>query len=571
MPAIALSPEQRQQALHRLRSERFDVLVIGGGVVGTGVAIDAVTRGLSVALVEARDISSGTSSRSSKLVHGGLRYLEMLDFGLVAEALSERGLLIEKLAPHLVRPVPFLYPLRHVGWERLYAGAGVALYDLLATVSGNRGGIPYHRHLSRRGALTLAPSLRRDALTGAIVYYDAQVDDARHTLFLARTAAAYGAAVTTRTRVESLTRESDRVTGAEVRDEESGETFAVSAGVVVNATGVWTGDIETMATGDTDLTVRASKGVHLVIRPERIKSDVGMIMRTEKSVLFLIPWGAHWLVGTTDTDWAHGREHPSSTSTDIDYLIDHVNAVLRIPLTRDDVVGVYVGLRPLITGASSSTAKLSREHAVSHRVPGLVSVAGGKYTTYRVMAKDAVDEAVTDLPAEARGHRSCTHEVPLLGAEGYQALRNQAAQLAAKHALDTETVVRLLGRYGALVEEVLAATTTEPTWTQPLPGAPGYLRAEIVYAATHEGALHLDDVLTRRTRISFEADDRGHVAAVHAADLLASVLGWSESVRTAEIARYHDRLDAEHASQSKAGDAEADAERYRNLRAVGAP
>jgi len=377
----------------------LDVLVIGGGVVGTGAALDAATRGLSVGLVEARDFASGTSSRSSKLIHGGLRYLEMLDFRLVAEALAERGLLIETLAPHLVRPVPFLYPLKHRGWERLYAGSGVALYDTLSLLSGRSRGVPHHRHLTRSGALRVMPSLRKDSLVGALQYYDGQVDDARHTMFIARTAAAYGAHVANRARVTGLLREGERVVGAVVHDQESGESIRIRAQQVVNATGVWTDDTQSFAGERGQFHVRASKGIHLVVPRDRIRGDSGLILRTEKSVLFVIPWGRHWIIGTTDTDWSLDKAHPAASAADIDYLLEHVNTVLKEPLTHEDVEGVYAGLRPLLSGESESTSKLSREHAVAHTVPGLVVVAGGKYTTYRVMARDAVDEAVRAIDA----------------------------------------------------------------------------------------------------------------------------------------------------------------------------
>src|SRR4051812_10062146 len=308
---VALSPEYRDSALAALAGAELDVLVVGGGVVGAGAALDAATRGLSVGLVEARDFASGTSSRSSKLIHGGLRYLEMLDFRLVAEALQERGLLIQKLAPHLVRPVPFIYPLNHHVWERLYAGAGVALYDTLGLLSGRARGVPHHRHLTRRGARRVFPSLRKDALVGALEYYDAQVDDARHTMFLARTAASYGAHVASRARVTGLLREGERVTGAEVVDLESGREFKVRAKQVVNATGVWTDETQALAGERGQFHVRASKGIHLVVPRDRIRGDSGLILRTEKSVLFVIPWGRHWIIGTTDTDWTLGLAHPA--------------------------------------------------------------------------------------------------------------------------------------------------------------------------------------------------------------------------------------------------------------------
>ena len=378
MRAVALSPQARETALDAMSSAELDVLVIGGGVVGAGSALDAATRGLSVGLVEARDFASGTSSRSSKLIHGGLRYLEMLDFRLVHEALAERGLLINKIAPHLVHPLPFLYPLQHRGWERLYAGAGVALYDTLAVVSGRSRGVPYHRHLTRRGALAIFPSLRKDALVGALQYYDAQVDDARHTMFLSRTAASYGAHVASRARVVGLRREGERVTGAEVLDLESGRRIDVLAKQVINATGVWTDELQGLVGERGQFKVRASKGIHLVVPRDRIHGSGGLILRTEKSVLFVIPWGRHWIIGTTDTDWSLDKAHPAASAADIEYLLQHVNSVLATPLTPDDVEGVYAGLRPLLSGESDSTSKLSREHAVAHSVPGLVVIAGGK-------------------------------------------------------------------------------------------------------------------------------------------------------------------------------------------------
>ncbi|MEU6700610.1 glycerol-3-phosphate dehydrogenase/oxidase [Pseudonocardia sp. NPDC046786] len=537
----------------------LDVLVVGGGVVGAGAALDAATRGLSAGLVEARDFASGTSSRSSKLVHGGLRYLEMLDFRLVAEALAERGLLIQHLAPHLVRPVPFLYPLQHRGWERLYAGAGVALYDTLGFLSGRSRGVPHHRHLTRRGARRVVPSLRKDALVGALQYYDAQVDDARHTMFIARTAAAYGAHVATRARVVGLLKDAGRVVGATVQDLENGQQTQVRARQVINATGVWTDETQALAGERGLFKVRASKGIHLVVPRDRIRGDSGLILRTEKSVLFVIPWGRHWIIGTTDTDWDLDKAHPAASAADIDYLLRHVNEVLEQPLTHDDVEGVYAGLRPLLSGESESTSTLSREHAVATPVPGLVVVAGGKYTTYRVMARDAVDAAVHGLDAKVA--KSVTEDVPLLGAEGFHALRNATARLAAQSGLHPGRIEHLLGRYGSLIQEVLDLAAEDPTLAEPLAGASDYLRAEVVYAASHEGARHLEDILARRTRISIETFDRGAGAAEEVATLVAPVLGWNDEQVAREVDHYVKRVEAERESQRMPDDETADAAR----------
>ncbi|MFF5673765.1 glycerol-3-phosphate dehydrogenase/oxidase [Streptomyces hygroscopicus] len=559
MKTPALGPNERGEALARMADRELDVLVVGGGVVGAGTALDAATRGLETGLVEARDWASGTSSRSSKLIHGGLRYLEMLDFALVREALKERGLLLERIAPHLVKPVPFLYPLKHRVWERFYAGSGVALYDAMSISSGHGRGLPAHRHLTRGRALRVAPCLRKDALVGALQYYDAQVDDARYVTTLVRTAAEYGAHVANRARVVGFLREGERVVGARVRDLEQGGEFEVRARQVVNASGVWTDDTQALIGERGQFHVRASKGIHLVVPKDRIHSTTGLILRTEKSVLFVIPWGRHWIVGTTDTDWDLDKAHPAASSADIDYLLEHVNEALAVPLTRDDVEGVYAGLRPLLAGESEATSKLSREHTVAHPVPGLVVVAGGKYTTYRVMAKDAVDEAVHGL--DRRVGPCVTEEIPLVGAVGYKALWNARARIGRRAGLHVARVEHLLNRYGSAAQEVLELISGDSSLGEPLAGADDYLRAEVVYGASHEGARHLDDVLTRRTRISIETFDRGTRCAREAAGLMAAVLGWGEDQIDREVQHYEKRVEAERESQRQLDDLTADAAR----------
>ncbi|MFL6160718.1 MAG: glycerol-3-phosphate dehydrogenase/oxidase [Jatrophihabitantaceae bacterium] len=556
----ALSPRQRADALASMRdTAELDVLIVGGGVVGAGAALDAVTRGLRTGIVEARDWASGTSSRSSKLVHGGLRYLEMLDFALVREALAERGLLIQRIAPHLVRPVPFLYPLTHRGWERPYVGAGVLLYDMLGSALGSNRGLPRHRHLSRRRALREAPCLKPDSLVGAVQYWDAQVDDARHTMTVVRTAAAFGALAVNRARVTGFLRADDRVVGARITDLETGNRFSVRAKQVINATGVWTDETEQLADTRGGFHVRASKGVHLVVPRDRLRSSTGIILRTETSVLFVIPWGQHWIIGTTDTDWNLDLAHPAAAARDIDYLLEHVNAVLATPLTRADVEGVYAGLRPLLSGESELTSKLSREHVVAHPVPGLVVVAGGKYTTYRVMARDAVDEAARELAGDVPA--SVTEQIPLLGAEGWPGIRNQRLRLAARSGLPVARIDHLLGRYGSLIGELLDLIAADPALAEPMPGAAEYLLAEAVYAVSHEGARHLDDVLARRTRASIEGWDRGVTAAPVVAELMARELGWDAEHTATEVDHYLARVAAERESQLQPDDATADAAR----------
>jgi glycerol-3-phosphate dehydrogenase len=542
----ALDARDRGAVLGRLATERFDVLVIGGGITGAGAALDAASRGLRVALVEARDLASGTSSRSSKLIHGGLRYLEQFDFKLVYEALRERDLLVSRLAPHLVKPVSFLYPLYKKVVERPYVGAGLVLYDAM---EGTRRPVPHHRHLSARGALKRAPALSPDRLAGAMLYYDAQVDDARYALTVARTAAAHSAVVATRISAVGLLRAADgeRVTGARVRDEETGRLLEVSAEAVVVCAGVWTDLVHELAGVRAGYRVRMSKGVHIVVPRAAVDADTGMILRTDKSVLFFIPWGQHWIVGTTDTDFSGDPAEPAPTEDDVEYILAAANRVLARPLTRGDVVAVYAGLRPLVDprvgNGAKPTTKLSREHVVDTPVPGLASIAGGKFTTYRLMARDVIDAAVADFGREVPG--SVTGQVPLLGADGLAAVQPAAGRLAEDYGVPREAVEHLLDRYGTRAEEVLRLARADAGLARPLAQGHPYLRAEVAYAVTHENALHVEDVLMRRTRLFIESADAGAGAAADVAAIMGRLLGWSRRRRGAETRRYLDLVRAE--------------------------
>ena len=557
--SAAMSPEFRRKALQTMGSAELDILVIGGGVVGAGAALDAASRGLTVGLVEARDLASGTSSRSSKLVHGGLRYLKQLNFHLVFEALRERSLILDVLCPHLAKPVPFLYPLEKPGFDRAYVGLGIGVYDVL----GAGKGVPaHHKHLSKKTAMKIFPAAKRGQIHGAIKFYEGQIDDARHTMMLTRTAVAYGALAATSARVTGFLRNGNRVVGATVRDLESGQEIEVRAKCVVNAAGVWTDEIQRMLGGKGSFRVTASKGVHVLIPRDKIDCQFGLITETEKSLLFIIPcpWSDDlWVIGTTDTPWNLDLAHPAASESDIDYILDHANGLLEKPLTRDDVVGVYAGLRPLLAGESDDTSKLSREHAVVAPVPGLVIVAGGKYTTYRVMAEDAVNEAVKVLPGSIS--KSVTHQTPLIGADGYRALVNNRAKIAADSGLSEDRVDHLLGRYGSAIMEILALIEAQPELGEPLPSAPRYLKAEVYYAVSHEAALHLDDILARRTRISIDTWHRGVDSAEEVAELVAPLLGWDTAAVIDEIQHYHARVAAERDSQVQPDDRTADAAR----------
>jgi glycerol-3-phosphate dehydrogenase len=403
----------------------------------------------------------------------------------------------------------------------------------------------------------MAPALRGDTFVGAIQYFDAQVDDARFTMTLARTAAGYGATVVSRARATGFVREGERVTGARVRDLENDREITVRAREVINATGVWTDESHRLADARGDVRVRASKGVHILVPRDRIRLDTGLIMRTEKSVLFVIPWGRHWIIGTTDTAWDLDKDEPAASGADVDYLLDHVNSVLTIPLAHEDIEAVYAGLRPLVSGGSAETTKLSREHTVSQPVPGLTVIAGGKFTTYRVMAKDVVDVAAERLPANVPG--SVTDRLPLAGAVGYEVLWNDRRRLAARAGLHVARIEHLLNRYGSCVGELLELIEADPSLGEPIAAATDYLKAEAVYAVTHEGALHVEDVLRRRLRASMEEWDQGAAAAPEVAALVGPRLGWDAETVKRETENYLGQVEAQREARREKDDVAADA------------
>ena len=572
MTIPALNPTQRARDLEAVTDETFDILVIGGGVTGAGAALDAATRGLSVAIVEAQDWASGTSSRSSRLIHGGLRYLYNLDFALVAEALTERGRLLTKLAPHLVKAQPFLWPLKQRVIERAYSAVGVGLYDVLAVAgAGGRKTVPIQKHLSKQGAKERFTDVRDDALIGAIEFYDARVDDSRMVINLVRSAVRHGARALSRAQVVGFVQDAEgRVGGATVKDLESGEEFTIKARAVINATGVWTETTQEYAKTTKGLKVLASKGIHIVVPRERINARSGMFLRTEKSVLFIIPWRHYWVIGTTDTAWHEQLKHPVPTSADIDYVLDHANEVLDKPLTRADIIGTYAGLRPLLQPRvldESKSTKVSREHTVTEVIPGMVAIAGGKLTTYRVMAEDAVDFALGKELAKAKP--SITFDLQLMGADGLDATRNQSARLGAKYGFDADRMKHLLSRYGSEVTELLAMIDADPSLGEPLKAAPQFLRAEVARACAAEGALHLEDIFVARVRLNSESRDRGGAAVDEVAEIAAGVLGWDEARTAKEKANYRARIAAELAAEDQATDDAASAARMKAEDIVG--
>jgi glycerol-3-phosphate dehydrogenase len=552
-----LGPAERSAALAALADIEHEVLVIGGGVMGAGIALDAVSRGLSVGLVEARDFGFGTSSRSSRLVDGGYAELEKRNFSLVRDSLIERSLLLRRIAPHLVHPVSFLLPYTHYLWERAVAGASFVAYDQLGFALDSARDLPRHQQVTKRQALIVAPALKRSALTGGLVYWEARVDDARFVIGLVRTAASFGAQVASRTQVTGFLREGERVAGVRATDLESGNELEIRAKAVINATGVWTDEIQEMVGGRPMFDVRASKGVHLVIPKDRIHSSTGLIVRTPIGFVTVIPWGRHWIIGTTDTKWSLDKAHPAAGRADIDYLLGEVNRVLAVPLTRYDVEGVYAGLRPLPAGAAEPDAEPSSQHKMTFQAPGMLMVAGGRFATYRRIAHEAVDAVAEDINELIPP--SCTDEVSLVGADGYRPMWNARKALARSSGLHVSRIEHLLHRYGTLVGDILGLIDREPGLAKPLAGADDYLRAEVVYSVTHEAARHIDDVLVRRTHIAIETWDRGLNAAEEVAQLMAGPLKWKSRQIARELENYRATAAAERASQEADTDQDADA------------
>jgi len=535
----------RSTSLCRLAEERFDVLVVGGGITGCGVALDAAARGLSVALVERHDFASGTSSKSSKLIHGGLRYLQQKEYVLVYENLRERQRLLRN-APHLVEVLPFLIPVfgKDGVANKAFAKAistALWLYDITGGIRiGKR-----HDRISRAQALAHMPTLRADRLVDAFLYYDARADDARLTLTLARTAALdHGAVCVNHAAVVRFTRGAeDRVDGA-VLSGPGCEGLVVRASVVVNATGVWADDVRALDEPAHPNSIRPAKGIHLTVPAARLPCDIAAVVTApDRRSIFVVPWGDLTYIGTTDTDYDGPVDDPQCTAADVAYLLDTINRWVTAPVGVDDVVGTWAGLRPLVKGRElkEKTKDLSRRHTVVTSAGGVVSVTGGKLTTYRKMAADGVDAAVKLIGRGAR--RSPTAKLRLRGAPGL-------AQPATELGLADPLATHLAHRYGSEAVVVAALIAADPMLATPLvPGLPD-VRAEVVHAARAEMALGVDDVLSRRTRLRLQSRDATLDAAPVVAGLLAAELGWDDTEVTREVAAYaasveHERSAAE--------------------------
>jgi len=527
--------------LSLLGSEQFDILVIGGGVTGAGVAVDAVARGYKVALVEKVDFASGTSSKSTKLVHGGIRYLPNFDFALVHEALVERGILLRN-APFLVQPVGFVLPLykgdRHpVGLPFTTPGGiglglvmsiGLWLYDGMAGLLVGRRGVTRHHHLSRKEVMKRAPALVTDGLKEGFIYYDAQTNDARLTLALIRTAAQYGATIANYAEVTSFVTEQGKVSGAHVCDRLGNQDIVVRARHIVNATGVFSEQVEALTEYQPQVQVEPSKGVHLVFSREDVKlgNDAVVLPETDdKRILFLVPWESRAIFGTTDTG-SGDLDHPTATQEDISYLLHHLNRYLTINLTEDNIISTYAGYRPLLSARSSAhaTAKLSRTHAVLQSSSGLVTIVGGKLTTYRRMAQDTVD-VLSRRDSTTLYHP--TEHLPLQGGAGWP-IKQRDMEAKGKGLGLSQEILEHLGRnYGSEALTVLKLVEDDAELGKRLIDDLPFIRAEAVYACRHEMAMTPYDVLARRTSIMLEDRQRGLGALDDVVALMAQEHSWS--------------------------------------------
>jgi glycerol-3-phosphate dehydrogenase len=543
----ALSYRERTAALREMASSGVDILVIGGGITGAGVALDAAAHGFKVGLVEKADFGSGTSSKSTKLVHGGIRYLPQFDFTLVREALTERGLLTRN-APFLVQPIGFVLPLykgakRPLGTPISPPGgigmsyvilSGLMMYDLLA----GRLGVGRHRRLGPSLALRMVPCLKQEGLADAFIYYDAQTDDTRLTATVIRTAASKGAEMANYAEVTGFVLAGSRIIGAHVRDVLSGETLTINAGTVVNAAGVFASRVESMAGDDSQVHIKPAKGIHLTVARSALKigKDAVVLPETDDGrILFIVPWGPRVTIGTTDTPGGD-IDHPVADDADVDYLLRHVNRYMSCQLTRADIISKWAGYRPLVSSKRPGVAssKLSRSHVVLDGPGGMITVVGGKLTTYRRMAQDAIDHVARRLGKRVS---HATEHLPLEGAEGWEKAVQQVQAAAASHGWQPDTV-RRLSTYGSSALTILQLVEEDPALARQVVADLPYIMAEVVFACRYEMAIQLDDVLERRLHVLFEDWDHGVGVAPDVARVMARELGWTADQESSQVARY---------------------------------
>jgi glycerol-3-phosphate dehydrogenase len=549
----AVSLGTRAQHLERLRVERFDLVVVGGGITGAGIALDAASRGLKVALVEKNDFASGTSSRTTKLIHGGLRYLAQHWFRLTREALSERTLL-QQLAPHLVEPIPFLFPIYNRRLEVWRVNTGLWLYDLMAGLRRTK----VHKRLDRAETLRRVPHLKAEGLRASFVYYDARTDDTRFVVEVLKAAVAYGATVANYVEAERIPNEAGRAAGVLVRDVFTDESFQVHSSKVVVATGVWLDQILNADEEEPRRRVRPAKGVHLVVPRERLGGDTAVVFPTpDKRLMFVVPWQGATLIGTTDTDYSGPLDAPRADRSDVTYILDVVNAAFPGVELRDvDVISVMAGLRPLIESGATTTATVSREDRIFERPDGTIAIAGGKLTTYRRMGRKVVDLVVKRLREEGaltKNAKSRTRDV-LIG--GYpERLRRRFGRLArltrfirrrrraggiapSSEPVSADTARRLWRTYGANWPAVVDLIEQDPSLGQRAVPDLDVLKAELVFAVRHEMAQTLLDALARRTHLAAldSHQVRGDARAV--ACLLAPDLGWDDAEIERQVQRY---------------------------------
>ncbi len=541
-----LAATARTANVERLARERFDVLVIGGGITGAGVALDAAARGYSVAVVEKVDFASGTSSKSTKLAHGGIRYLPQFDFPMIHEGVVERGLMVRH-APFLVRPQAFVIPVyAQMRWPSslpvrpptsfglaFVLDIGLWMYDLMA----GRLNIGRHKRISAQETLRRVPKLRSQGLNKALLYFDAQTNDAQLTVTVLRTAAQFGAVVTNYTQVTGFTRVNGKLDGAMVCDVLTNQEVTVSARHIINATGVYAEHVAALTGDEPKATVEPSKGIHLVVARERLHiSDTAVVLpETEDGrILYVIPWSARAVIGTTDTGTGD-LDDPQASPEDIAYLLKHVNDYLEVNLTEDDILSVYAGYRPLVKSRGARAADLSRTHAVLQENSGMITIVGGKLTTYRRMAQDTVD-VLAKRDGMPISHP--TKKLLLAGAIGWRDAKGEIEAHGRKLGLTQDILEHLAFNFGSITSNILDLIGEDASLGERLLPELPYVRAEVVYACRGEMAMTLEDVLARRTRIMLEDAERGAGVAPEVAALMARELGWSSEDTHAQVEQY---------------------------------